>query len=139
MVHANRRKGKSSTGEPCGAAATGDGYCFSHSPLMAERKRKAVALGGRNHGTRRRAERYGSPELAKMGALLTEAIREVHEGSLAPARLAAMANAVNTLVKLRELAVLELEVADLKAKLAGGYGNHNGGGLGDAALDESLS
>ncbi len=94
-------------GQPCTMKAGEDGYCFSHSPAVVERRRAGNAQGGWNKATSRRLERLIPSSLRPTLETLFTALDEVHEGTLDPRQASAMASLAGAIGRLYETASLE--------------------------------
>ncbi len=94
-------------GQPCAMKAGEDGFCFSHSPTAAERRRAGNALGGRNKATPKRLARLIPSSLRPTLETLFAALDEVHSGELDPRQASAMASLASAIGRLYETASLE--------------------------------
>ena len=78
-------------GQPCRAISTRDGLCLAHSPALAEKRRAAYSLGGRNRARHVRLAKLAPPRLLPLYDTLDGAIGDVREGRLDPRQAHAMA------------------------------------------------
>jgi hypothetical protein len=101
-------------GQPCQALAMHEGPCIAHAP-QADVWR---AQGGTATRTANRASRFLPSFLRLIVDELVEAIRQVHEGTLEPKRLSAMAAAANAVANLFDIGELEEHMRELEQRMA---------------------
>lgn len=102
-------------GTPCQSVALGDsGRCFAHSPDMAEKRRAAMAKGGRNSSRAHRLRALVPPRLTPLYDVLDAAIREVHDGVITPPVATAIASLARALVYVTQAGELEERVRKLE-------------------------
>jgi len=106
-------------GSPCNGRARPSGFCFSHDPLLAEARTEGATRGGHGRSKAMRLQRMLDARLARISDLLIDAIREVHEGGLAPARAQAMSALASAYLKVFETAELCQRVEELEGLLRG--------------------
>lgn len=101
-------------GQPCGAVAQGDGYCFAHSPALHEVRQRGSAAGGRNKSAAARVEKLLPATLKGLVGTLVTALDEVHAGTLEPRQASAMASLAGAIGRLYEVGVLEQRLEALE-------------------------
>jgi hypothetical protein len=107
---------KKKNGEPCRVKALSDGYCFSHSPAMAEKRQKARARGGQNSAITVRTEKLGPGCLASVYGALGEALVDVRRGKLDPRIAVAMAGVARAMTAVITAGELEDRIRGLEDK-----------------------
>jgi len=116
-----RCKSKARSGEPCHAFALEDGYCFSHSPSLGDKRRKARAKGGKNSARAVRLRCLIPPRLVSVYDKLETALDQVHTGKLESKQATAMAALARAMVAVLTTGELEQRVRDIEAKIGGKY------------------
>jgi len=113
---ANRQlcKATRKDGQPCNAPGIRDGYCFSHSPALAEKASQARLLGGQHKAKSERLRRLVPPRLMPLFNKLESALDEVHDGELEPRAASAMAALAGAMVRLLTSGELEERVRSLE-------------------------
>lgn len=101
-------------GQPCTARALADGYCFAHSPALAQKRRAAYATGGRHKSRAARADKLLPASLRPVVVTLIAALDEVHAGTLEPRQASAMASVAGAIGRLYETATLEQRIEALE-------------------------
>ena len=116
VVNATRPLCKSARidGQPCRAPAIKDGFCFSHSPDLAEKAKKARIAGGRNKAKAIRLRKLVPPRLLPVFDKLENALDEVHRGNLEPRIATAMASLAAAMVRVLTAGELEERVRILE-------------------------
>jgi hypothetical protein len=95
------------------------GYCFAHDPALERDRRAARERGGRASANVVRLRRHLGPSaLGSVFDRLLDALSEVHDETLSPARGSAMASIARALVAVLEVGELEERIQQLEAKLA---------------------
>lgn len=102
-------------GTQCRGMALPDGdVCALHSPAAIEgRRRGGVASSHVQRGLKRLP-----PNLRQVMEMIAVGVEEVHQGTLKPAQLQAMAAGGRTLIELVEAAVLAPELESLRLQVA---------------------
>lgn len=98
----------------CTGRALADGYCFAHSPALAEKRAAARTAGGKAKSTARRLDRLMPASLKPVLATLMNALDEVYRGELEPRQASAMASLAGAIGRLYETAALEERVSHLE-------------------------
>jgi len=109
-------KANRADGQPCQARAINKGFCFAHSPELADKAREARMLGGRNKAKSKRLEKMMPTRLSPILEKLEGTMTEVHSGRLAPKTATAMATLANAIVRVLTAAELEQRVRDLECQ-----------------------
>ena len=124
MITTERKRCRSLTrnGEPCRGYALEDGYCFSHSPALEEKRLEARAKGGKNSARSARLRGLVPPRLMSVYDTLETALAEVHSGKLESKQATAMAALARAMVAVLTSGELEERVRDLESTI----GDHNG-------------
>lgn len=104
-------------GQPCRAPAIREGFCFSHSPELAEKAKKARILGGENKAKSVRLRKLVPPRLMPIFDKLETALSEVHDGELDPRIATAMAALSNAMVRVLTSGELEERVRSLEERI----------------------
>src|SRR5919202_2984627 len=79
-------------GQPCTVKALDDGYCFAHSPQLAEKRKAAHAAGGRNSATKERmARKVAASGLSQIEEILKATIAGTLQGRIDPRKASAVA------------------------------------------------
>lgn len=107
-------------GQPCRAAVVSpSGWCFAHDPSREAERTEARRRGGAASSNVARLRRHLGPSaLSPILDRLEEALREVHEGDLQPARGQAMASLARAMVAVLEVSELEERLTALEGRLA---------------------
>jgi hypothetical protein len=105
-------------GQPCQAPAGADGYCFGHSPRLAEARRAGSSRGGRHRRTEARAARLMPEVLRPVLYKLLHAMAEVDAGRMPPRVAAAEATLAAAIVKVYEVSIMETEQRELAERVA---------------------
>ena len=116
-----RCKSKTGSGRPCLGLALEDGYCFSHSPLLEEKRREARAKGGKNSARAARLRGLVPPRLLPVYDKLETALDQVHAGKLESKQATAMAALARAMVAVLATGELEERVRDIEATIGGKY------------------
>ena len=104
-------------GAPCRTPALAEGFCFAHSPRLAEQRREAAARGGRNRSTAARASRGLPAHLASVQDKLVELIAAVEAGEI-PARSAEVIGGLTgRLLDLAKFQAEQFELQELERQL----------------------
>jgi len=114
-----RCKSKTLSGEPCHGIALEDGYCFSHSPALKEKRVEARARGGTNSARSARLRKLVPPRLMPVFDRLETALIEVHNGKLEGKQASAMAALARAMVAVMTSGELEERVRNLESKEVG--------------------
>ncbi len=114
MIERNRCKSTTSTGNPCKGLALRDGYCFSHSPSLEEKRDQARSQGGKNSAKIARLRSLVPPRLIEVYDKLENALGEVHQGKLNPGQAQAMASIARAMVAVLTAGELEERVRSLE-------------------------
>jgi len=112
-------------GKPCQARAIKKGFCFAHSPELADKAREARILGGKNKAKLKRLEKMMPTRLSPILETLEDTITEVRGGSLAPKTATAMATLANAIVRVLTAGELEQRVRDLEHRYKLRNGNES--------------
>ncbi|MBI2836080.1 MAG: hypothetical protein HYX85_00100 [Chloroflexi bacterium] len=115
----NRCKTKTKSGEQCRGYAMKDGYCFSHSPALEEKRLQARAQGGKNSARVARLRGLIPPRLMPVYDRLETALGEVHAGSLESKQAQAMASLARAMVAVLTSGELEERVRGLEESIRG--------------------
>jgi hypothetical protein len=107
---------KKKSGEPCRAKALADGYCFIHSPAMAEKRRAARVRGGKNSAKAVRLEKLCPQRLESVYGALGRAMVDVARGDLDPRIVASMAAAARAMVAVITAGEIEDRIRHLEEK-----------------------
>ena len=105
-------------GQPCQAPAGEDGYCFGHSPRLAEARRAGSSRGGRHKRTEARATRLMPEVLRPVLYKLLHGMAEVDAGRMDPRVATALASLASATVKVYEVASLEQRLLALEEQSA---------------------
>ncbi|MFC1950981.1 hypothetical protein ACFLXN_01050 [Chloroflexota bacterium] len=118
-------KANRADGRPCQARAIKKGFCFAHSPELADKAREARILGGKNKAKSKRLEKMMPTRLSPILETLEDTMTEVRGGRLAPKTATAMATLANAIVRVLTAGELEQRVRDLERqyKLRGSDGS----------------
>ena len=104
-------------GTPCqGLALPTDGYCWAHSPALAEKRREVRQRGGANSARRARLSKLMPPRLVSVYDRLEKALEEVHDGGLDPRQAQAMASLAGALVKVLTGGEMEERIRNLEGR-----------------------
>lgn len=114
-----RCKQKTKAGEPCQGYTLADGFCFSHSPALEEKRKSARAKGGRNSARAARLRRLVPPRLTAVYDRLEQALEEVYNGDLATKQATAMAALARAMVAVITAGELEERVRGLEDRIGG--------------------
>jgi hypothetical protein len=116
VVNATRPLCKSARidGQPCRAPAIKGGFCFSHSPELAEKAKEARVAGGRNKAKAIRLRKLVPPRLLPVFDKLENALDEVHRGNLEPRVATAMASLAAAMVRVLTAGEIEDRVRRLE-------------------------
>ncbi len=109
LCHATRKDG-----QPCQAPAVSEGFCFGHSPALAEKARQARTQGGRNKALAVRLRRLIPPRLAPVFDTLETVLDELHSGKLDPRIGSGMAAIAGAMCRLLAVGELEERVRQLE-------------------------
>ncbi|MBI4332366.1 MAG: hypothetical protein HY673_13920 [Chloroflexi bacterium] len=109
LCHATRKDG-----QPCQAPALSDGFCFGHSPALAEKARQARLRGGQNKAQAVRLRRLIPPRLAPIFDRLEQVLDELHSGKLDPRIGSSMATVAAAMCRLLAVGELEERVRSLE-------------------------
>jgi hypothetical protein len=101
-------------GLPCQALAMHTGLCIAHAP----ESNRWRARGGAATRSAERAAKLLPGLLRPIVDELVEAIRQVHDGSLEPKRLSAMAAGANAVGNLFSRGELEEAIRDMERRIA---------------------
>jgi hypothetical protein len=105
-------------GQPCTVKALDDGYCFAHSPRLAEKRKAAHAAGGRNSATKERmARKVTASGLSQIEEVLKATIAGTLQGRIDPRKASAVASLSGVYVRCYQVSVVEAEQAELAARL----------------------
>jgi hypothetical protein len=98
--------------------ALADGFCFAHSPRLAEKRKAAHAAGGRHSATRSRmARKVAQGPLSQVQAVLLQTIAGVLRQQVDPRQATAVAALSSALVRVYELNEQEAALADALERL----------------------
>lgn len=114
-----RCESETRTGKPCRGYALEDGYCFSHSPALEEKRLEARAKGGKNSARGARLRALVPPRLIPVYDRLEKALEEVHAGELESRQATAMAALARAMVAVLTSGELEERVRDLENHVGG--------------------
>jgi hypothetical protein len=105
-------------GQPCRVRALPDGYCFAHSPRLAEKRKAAHATGGRHSATRERmARRVATSPLFKVQEVLQHTIAGVLQNRIDPRKATAVAALSGALVRCYQVSVVQNQQDELEERL----------------------
>jgi hypothetical protein len=107
---------KNKSGGPCQGKPLADGYCFSHSPAVIEKRHAARIKGGQNSATAVRMEKLNPERLVSVYGALGEALADVRRGKLDPRIAVAMAGVARAMVGVITADELEDRVRGLEDK-----------------------
>jgi hypothetical protein len=99
-------KGTKKNGGPCTVKASADGYCFAHSPALAEKRKEAREKGGFNSSKAARLEKLSS-RFSPVSALLENVLKELSEKKIDPRTAQAIASVSKALVSVMNAGELE--------------------------------
>ena len=110
-------RGTRRDGQPCGAPATIDGWCWSHAPGRDAERRAARQKGGTNKSTAARVANARLPNYLRpvLGAVLS-ALRDVRAGTLTPAQASSIAALAGAAVRVVSAGQLEERIAALEER-----------------------
>ena len=118
----SRCTAKNAAGSPCSATPVrADGYCWWHSPALAEERDAARRRGGAARSNRARARKQLAGDVRDMTdvkARLMVALVKVEAGELDPGPANAMANLARAIATVAGVADFELQLAQLRRDLA---------------------
>src|SRR4051812_4148182 len=97
-LNRERCRARRSDGTPCTAPAVSGGFCIGHRPGVDEARRR----GGAATSSAARAIRLLPARLRPVADQLTEALAEVHGGTLEPRCASAMAALASALVRVMQ-------------------------------------
>jgi hypothetical protein len=109
-------KGTKKDGEPCTVQALEDGYCFAHSPALAEKRKEASKKGGANSSKAARLEKLMSPRFAPVSGMLQGVLEELKSNKMDPKTAQAIANVSRVLITVLTMGDLEERVRVLEEK-----------------------
>ena len=105
-------------GQPGRVRALADGYCFAHSPRLAEKRKAAHATGGRHSATRERmARKVAASPLFKVQEVLQHTIAGVLQNRIDPRKATAVAALRGALVRCYQVSVLQSQQDELEERL----------------------
>ena len=107
-------KSKRKDGKPCRAPSINNGFCFAHSPELADKAKEARINGGKNKATAVRLNKLMPQRLRPIYNKLEKALGEVHTGELDPRKASAMASLSSVLIKVLTTGELEERVLKLE-------------------------
>src|SRR5438128_1357497 len=110
-------KATRTNGQPCQAPAGEDGYCFGHSPRLAEARRAGSSRGGRHKRTEARAARMMPEVLRPVLYKLLHGMQDVDAGRMDPRVATALASLALAVVKVYQVGVLEDQQRDLQDRV----------------------
>jgi hypothetical protein len=93
-------------------------YCFVHDPAAADRRREASKKGGHARSNAARAAKAMPPALTSDDLLVTlsEAIRKVERGELAPGPANAISSLARAMNSIRETTEIERRLEELEGR-----------------------
>ena len=112
-----RCKSKTRSGDPCQGFALEDGYCFSHSPALEQKRLEARAKGGKNSARSARLMGLVPPRLMPVYDRLESALEEVHTGMLESKQASAMAALARAMVAVLTSGELEERVRAIESQM----------------------
>jgi hypothetical protein len=114
-----RCAGRNAAGEPCEAQPIrADGYCYWHSPALADERDRKRREGGRNSSNRARAAKAlpaAALTPAELQGVLAVTLKAVLAEQKSPAIGNAIANLGRAIVAVREATEVEDRLAALEA------------------------
>ena len=118
-----RCKGVKADGKRCLAFQGRRGFCYQHDPAITDAQRHASKVkGGSMTSTAARAEkRMLPPRLRSVFDRLDDAMKEVHDGTLSPARGQAMASIAGAAVRVLEAGELEEKIRKMERAAEGDF------------------
>jgi hypothetical protein len=102
-------------GQPCQALAGDDGFCFGHSPRLAEARRGGSSRGGKHKRSEARAARLLPEALRPILHHLIDGMVAVVRGSMDPRVGSTLASMAAAVVRVYEAGLLEEKVRELEA------------------------
>ena len=105
-------------GSACNAQVWRDGQCRWHHPALAAERRQNAVKGGKSRSNEARARKAllgNSQDLKTVKGALLLALAGVYNGSLDPARGAAMAQIAKAILAVAGAAELESRIAELES------------------------
>src|SRR5207248_2318809 len=112
MCSATRRDG-----QQCTTRALASGFCFSHDPAGAKRRKEASARGGRNKATVIRIAKGLPPELRDVQERLLGLLDRVEVGEVAARTASAIAAVAGRVLDLSRFAVETAERKELEERI----------------------
>lgn len=112
-------KAKTAAGSPCEAQPVrDDGYCFWHSPEVAEERTEARRRGGAHRSNKQRARKQIPPAMTAEGLAgwLSLLFTNVMTGRIEPKIGTACATIARTLHEVKHATELELRIEELEQK-----------------------
>jgi hypothetical protein len=73
-------RGTKKNGEPCRLLAISGGWCFAHSPALAEKRRAAYAAGGSASSVVARLKKLAPSRLGPVTAMLEDVLEGLNSG-----------------------------------------------------------
>ena len=110
------------SGSRCNAPALpASTFCYLHDPTAEERRREASRRGGKARSNAARAAAALPPAMTSDDLLVTlsEAIRKVDRGELAPGPANAISSLARAMNSIRETTEIERRLSELEAQVAG--------------------
>jgi hypothetical protein len=104
-------------GQRCrGNVVDSEGFCFSHSPQLAEQRRKGCSQGGKHKSSIVRLEKLMPERLAPVYSRLEEVLDQLHRGCLDPKVAHAMAAVARVMVSVLQVGEMEERLRTLEEK-----------------------
>ena len=123
-------KGKTKTGQPCGAEAqTGADFCFFHDPTQAQARHESKVKGGQAgklatlatvkpwRGVEGEVEIMKNPSTADLVNLLADSIDDVRTGAIDPKVANAVGYLAGVMVKILQYEALDERLAAIEEAL----------------------
>jgi hypothetical protein len=103
-------------GKQCQAKSIREGYCFAHSPELADKRKEARKLGGKNKSNMKRLAKRMPNLFTSTLEKLDKAMDEVHDGKLDPKIAIALTVLSNTIVRVWDAGEAKQRIEDLEKK-----------------------
>ena len=123
-------KGKTKTGQPCGAEAqAGAAFCFFHDPAQAQARHESKVKGGQTgklatlatvkpwRGVEGEVEVMKNPSTADLVNLLADSIDDVRTGAIDPKVANAVGYLAGVMVKILQYEALDERLAAIEEAL----------------------
>jgi hypothetical protein len=104
-------------GERCrGNVVDSEGFCFTHSPELMDRRREGSSRGGKHKSSIVRLEKLMPERLAPVYSKLETVLDQLHSGRLDPKIAHAMAAVARVMVSVLQVGEMEERLRTLEEK-----------------------